>query len=221
MCEQAGHIGSRVGRGFEQEGQLVGREENVRLDLDVIRAACCVLTSDLSRTKDILVESKLQFKRHSFLSSCDVTCVALLLSFTLSSTAVYPSPRMSRQATTSQQTLSAFPSLPSTSLEPVPEAQQHLAARKRKITSLRPHRLSVSSALSRASDVSGQAHSKVKRRKGIDLDVGAEPEPDPECVMRVESASPSAVHVADRRRSQDDESRDVYEWALLYENQRG
>ncbi|KAG8744418.1 hypothetical protein FRC10_010196 [Ceratobasidium sp. 414] len=129
---------------------------------------------------------------------------------------------MSRRGTT-QSTLSPLPALPSASFEPVPEAQQHLAAKKRKIN-LR-HRLSVSSAVSRTSDVS-QAQTKAKRRKGMDLDVGAEPEPepepDPECVMRVESGTAASdVHVADRRHSQDDESKDIYEWAILYENQRG
>ncbi|KAG9128325.1 hypothetical protein FRC07_000833 [Ceratobasidium sp. 392] len=119
-----------------------------------------------------------------------------------------------------QSTLSPLPTLPSVSLEPVPEAQLHLAAKKRLIK-LRPHRLSVSSALSRSSDVS-QTNCNTKRRKGVDLDVGAEPEPDPECVMRIESGTTQpGVHVADRRNSQDDESRDVYEWAILYENQRG
>lgn len=54
----------------------------------------------------------------------------------------------------------------------------------------------------------------------MDLDA-SELVQEEECVMRTESATPSAVHVADRRRSQDDETRDVYEWAILYENQRG
>ncbi|KAG8683141.1 hypothetical protein FRC08_014505 [Ceratobasidium sp. 394] len=120
--------------------------------------------------------------------------------------------------TTTQSTLAPLPTLPSASFEPVPEAQQHLAAKKRRIN-LRPHRLSVSSARSQTCDVS-QTQTKAKRRKGMDLDVGAEPEPDPECVMRVESGA-TDVHVADRRLSYDDESRDVYEWAILYENQRG
>ena len=54
----------------------------------------------------------------------------------------------------------------------------------------------------------------------MDLDM-SELAQEEECVMRTESATPSAVHVADRRHSQDDETRDIYEWAILYENQRG
>ncbi|CAE7105499.1 unnamed protein product, partial [Rhizoctonia solani] len=40
-------------------------------------------------------------------------------------------------------------------------------------------------------------------------------EPEPECVIRTD------VRVVDRTGSQDDESKDLYEWAILYENQRG
>ncbi|QRW05073.1 integral peroxisomal membrane peroxin protein [Ceratobasidium sp. AG-Ba] len=123
---------------------------------------------------------------------------------------------MSRRPTLTrdQSTLSPLPTLPSVSSEPIPEANQHLAAKRRRI-SLRPRALSISSAISRTSDVT-----KTKRRRGIDLDAETEAEPDPECVMRIES-SVGDVHVADRRHSQDDESRDIYEWAILYENQRG
>ncbi|KAF8604961.1 hypothetical protein BDV93DRAFT_521849 [Ceratobasidium sp. AG-I] len=131
---------------------------------------------------------------------------------------------MSRRLSASQSapgSAGPFPSLPSASLEPVPEAIQHLDARKRRL-SLRPHRLSVSSAFSRVSDSShhGHTHPRIKRRRGVDLDM-SELAQEEECVMRTESATPSAVHVADRRHSQDDETRDIYEWAILYENQRG
>ncbi len=56
MCEQDGHIGSRVGSGFEHAGHVVGNDTNVRLE--VPSTARCVPTSDLSRRKFIMVEAK-------------------------------------------------------------------------------------------------------------------------------------------------------------------
>ncbi|CAE6429842.1 unnamed protein product [Rhizoctonia solani] len=104
---------------------------------------------------------------------------------------------------------STFPTLPSASHEPVPEAQQHLAARHKRRISLRPHRLSVNGG--KNTDDSSRSH----RRRGVELDV-AELEPEPECLInmdvRVENGSQSR---------EDDESKDVYQWAILYENQRG
>ncbi|KAJ1311568.1 hypothetical protein OPQ81_010052 [Rhizoctonia solani] len=114
-----------------------------------------------------------------------------------------------------------FPILPSASSDPVPAGvQQHLAAaRSKRRISLRPHRLSVGSALSKNNDPS-TVGSRSRRRRGVDPDVAElepepEPEPEPECVIRTD------VRVVDRTESQDDESRDIYEWAILYENQRG
>ncbi|KAH7345124.1 hypothetical protein B0J17DRAFT_712732 [Rhizoctonia solani] len=111
--------------------------------------------------------------------------------------------------------IDTFPILPSASSEPVPAGvQQHLAAvRSKRRISLRPHRLSASSALSKGSEHSPTS-SKAKRRRGVDLDV-AELEPEPECVIRTD------VRVVNRTESQDDELKDIYEWAILYENQRG
>ncbi|CAE6471683.1 unnamed protein product [Rhizoctonia solani] len=123
---------------------------------------------------------------------------------------------MSQRSSTSKSiNTDTIPTLPVASSEPVPASvQHHLAtARNKRRISLRPHRLSVSSALSKNNDPS-VASSRSKRRRGVDLDV-AEVEPEPECVIRTD------VHVADRTESQDDESKDVYEWAILYENQRG
>lgn len=125
-----------------------------------------------------------------------------------------------RSPVKTHSTISPFPTLPSASHEPIPdEVQQHLAARHKRRLSLRPHRLSVSSARSKTSDVP-PVKSRSRRRKGLDLDVD-EVTPDPDCVIRTETASALDVHVADRRQSLDDESRDIYEWAILYENQRG
>lgn len=107
------------------------------------------------------------------------------------------------------------PIIPNASIEPVPVGVQHhlAAARHKRRISLRPHRLSVSSALSKNND-SLIAGSKSRRRRGVELEV-TDLEPEPECVIRTD------VCVADRTGSQDDETKDLYEWAILYENQRG
>ncbi|KDN50314.1 hypothetical protein RSAG8_01650, partial [Rhizoctonia solani AG-8 WAC10335] len=121
---------------------------------------------------------------------------------------------MSQRSSTAKSTnTDTFSTLPSASSEPIPAGvQNHLAAaRNKRRISLRPHRLSVTSATSKNTDV---ASSRSRRRRGVDFDV-AELEPEPECVIRTD------VHVADRTESNDDESRDIYEWAVLYENQRG
>ncbi|CAE6470818.1 unnamed protein product [Rhizoctonia solani] len=126
---------------------------------------------------------------------------------------------MSQGSSTAKSTdTDTFPILPTASSEPIPASVQHhlAAARSKRKISLRP-RFSVSSALSKSNE-QGNEHlvsgSRSKRRRRVDLDV-AELEPEPECVIRTD------VHVADRTGSQDDESRDMYEWAILYENQRG
>ncbi|ELU41442.1 hypothetical protein AG1IA_04533 [Rhizoctonia solani AG-1 IA] len=106
---------------------------------------------------------------------------------------------------------SSFPTLPSASHEPVPEAQQHLAARHKRRISLRPHRLSVHG--SKSNDDSLRSN----RRRGVDLNiVELDAEPEPDCVINTD------VRVENGSQSQDDdESKDLYEWAILYENQRG
>ncbi|CAE6411225.1 unnamed protein product [Rhizoctonia solani] len=97
-----------------------------------------------------------------------------------------------------------LPILPVASSEPVPEVAQHLAARRRRI-SLRPRSKYTEDSI---------ASSRSRRRRAVDLDI-AELEPEPECVIKTD------VRVAERTGSQDDESKDIYEWAILYENQRG
>jgi hypothetical protein len=44
----------------------------------------------------------------------------------------------------------------------------------------------------------------------------AELEPEPECVINTDVRVENEIHSQD-----DDESKDVYQWAILYENQRG
>lgn len=150
--------------------------------------------------------------------SSDVTCTWAPFSL---ARLQYTHSRMSRRSPLGPSQSTLFPTLPSTSVGPVPlEALQHLEARQRRRISLRPHRLSVSSVLSKSSSSAvsksstASASSRSKRRKRADSDTAELPD-EPDCVIRTD------VHVGDTRNSDDEESKDIYEWAVLYENQRG